>query len=218
MLTLSGNQTFTGATAINGGEVKLNGSAYNSAFTLTGGSLSGNATVSSLIVGNGGTLSPGNSPGITVASAVTFESGGTLLWQINNASGTAGANPGWDLVSVSGALAINATSSNKFTILLQTLNAFDASAAAANFISGENYTFVFANAGSITGFDPTKFAFDMSGVVGLTGTWAVIQYNNSLDLVYTGLAVPEPSTYAMLAGGAVLIFAFWRRRRISSRM
>ena len=214
MLTLSGNQTFSGNTSISGGEVKLNGSAPNSAFTLLGGVLSGNATVSTLTVGSGGVIAPGNSPGtLTVSGNSTLVGGGSFQWQINDAAGTAGGSLGWDLLGVSGALAITATSNSKFTITLQTLDAFDASGAAANFLTGANYTFAFVNAGSISGFDATKFAFDTSGIVGLNGTWAVAQAGNSLNLVYTGgLPVPEPSTYAIVAGGTALLFTIWRRR------
>jgi hypothetical protein len=40
-----------------------------------------------------------------------------------------------------------------------------------------------------------------------------ISLDNSGDTILVLEVVPEPSTYALLLGGAVLGYAFWRRRK-----
>ena len=71
------------------------------------GSLGG-VTVSS--VGSGPSfISPGNSPGNAFTTTQTWGTGGSYIWEINDFSGSAGLNPGWDLLTLSGALTISAT-------------------------------------------------------------------------------------------------------------
>jgi hypothetical protein len=64
--------------------------------------------------------------------------------------------------------------------------------------------------GGITGFDAAKFGLDLASFQNpFSGTWAVTNAGNDLFLTYT--AVPEPSTYALLALGGAALWA-WRRR------
>ncbi|MGE6791666.1 autotransporter domain-containing protein [Pseudomonas guineae] len=79
-LTLSGTNTYSGATLVNGGLLTVNGSIANSAVTLSsGGRLGGTGTFGSMIV-NDGVLAPGNSIGtqtvngnLTLSGASTYE-------------------------------------------------------------------------------------------------------------------------------------------------
>jgi autotransporter-associated beta strand protein len=220
VLTFTGTGTFTGATTVTGGGLKINGSIAQSPVTVTNsGVLSGAGTVGNLTIGGGGVLSPGNSPGtLTVNGNATFGGGGNTIWQINQAtSGTAGGNPGWDLVNITGTLTITATSVSPFVFKLQSLNlAGDAAGSATGFNPGQSYSFLTAaTTGGISGFSASAFTIDTSGFQNsFTGTWSLEQIGNNLDVVYTVSAVPEPSTYAALLGAAALGAAFLFRRRV----
>jgi autotransporter-associated beta strand protein len=98
-LILSGVNSYTDTTDVNGGTLVVNGSIASSSLTRVnnGGTLAGTGTVGNTQVNNGGTLAPGNSPGtITVQGNLAFQSGAFYLVQLNpttasfaNVSGTA---------------------------------------------------------------------------------------------------------------------------------
>ncbi|KZD20616.1 hypothetical protein A4A58_17915 [Tardiphaga robiniae] len=99
--------TYSGATAVNGGTLSINGSILNSAVTVNaGGTLGGNGTVGNTIF-NGGTLSPGNSIGqLTVQGNLALSSAATYMVEVSttgsdrtNVTGT--ANLGGAKVSAS---------------------------------------------------------------------------------------------------------------------
>jgi autotransporter-associated beta strand protein len=212
-LTLSGVNTYSGPTAINAGQVHLTGSAASSAFTInSGGTLSGTGTLGALTVASGGTLSPGASPGTLAAGATTFAGGGGYRWEINNATGAAGTN--WDLLSVSGALTITATSGNPFTLSLVSLTPGNDAGTLINFNAAQNSSYTIATAsGGIVGFDAGDISINTGSFTNtVNGTWSLSAIGNNLNLVYTTTAIPEPSTYAALAGVLMLAFAAHRRR------
>jgi uncharacterized protein with beta-barrel porin domain len=87
-LTLSGINTYTGPTMIDGGVLSVNGSIVTSSLTTVnaGGTLGGNGVVGNTLV-NGGTLSPGNSIGLlTVQGNLTFTAGATYLVEASPAN------------------------------------------------------------------------------------------------------------------------------------
>lgn len=67
------------------------------------------------------TYSPGTSPGTGVFPSLEFNGGQDYLWEINKWGGTAGADPGWDLLRSTGALTINASVANPFIIRVASL-------------------------------------------------------------------------------------------------
>jgi outer membrane autotransporter protein len=100
-LTLSGANTYTGATSLNAGGLVVNGSLA-SAVTVNDGFLGGTGSVAGLTV-NGGILAPGNSIGtLTVNGNYIHNAGGTYQVEINaagqsdrtNVTGTATLNGG----------------------------------------------------------------------------------------------------------------------------
>ena len=99
-LILTGNSTYSGATAVNGGMLSVNGSIGNSAVTVNGGAtLGGNGTVGTTLVGNGGAIAPGNSVGtLTVRNSLTFGSGSNYLVEVGTTADrtnvVAGTGPG----------------------------------------------------------------------------------------------------------------------------
>jgi outer membrane autotransporter protein len=106
-LTLTGNNTYSGATTVSGGTLLVNGSSANSAVTIgSGGTLGGSGTVGSTTVQSGGTLAPGNSPGLlTVAGNLTLNAGSVTRMEIDGA--TRGTQ--YDAIDVTGTATLAGT-------------------------------------------------------------------------------------------------------------
>jgi autotransporter-associated beta strand protein len=104
---LTGVNTYTGATSVFAGALQVNGAlAPVSAVTVSGSSavLGGTGTVGAVTVLNGGTISPGNSPGILHTGPVTWGAGSVYRAELN------GPNPGsgYDQLQVSGTADLSA--------------------------------------------------------------------------------------------------------------
>jgi hypothetical protein len=163
-----------------------------------------------------GTLAPGHSPGtLTVDGNTTWNGGATYLWEINDANGAAGS--AYDLVSIFGTLTLAATPESKFKLSLASLTAGNEAGTLAGFDAAQDYTYTIASAsGGILGFDAGKFTIDSSGFTNALagGLWSLAVTGNDLTLNFAAAsAVPEPSTYAALAGLGALGLALYRRRR-----
>ena len=187
-LNLMAANTFTGPTTVNTGKLLVNGStdAGSAATILAGATLGGSGTVSGT-VDNSGILSPGNSPGTLNTGAVTWESGGSYQFEINNATGTEGADPGWDLLNISGSLTVAATSGSPFTIQVTSL-AGSSAGSAANFDKTQAYSWRIATAsGGVSGFAASKFAIDDSLFQNAKGggLFSVTQSGNNVYLNFT---------------------------------
>jgi autotransporter-associated beta strand protein len=245
--TLNGTNTYSGATSITAGTlviagtgsinntsgVALNGATaalrYNSSTNLTqtltwtqgrlegtnwGGSLGG------LTVGTNQILSPGNSPGTAATSSQTWAGGGTYVWELNNATGTAGTDPGWDLITGTGALTITATSGSKFNINITSLTLGNVAGDAANFSSATNYNWLLADfTGAIT-FDAAAFALNTSGFSNaFTGTFDIargdaVGIGGDASQLYITYTIPEPSTAILVSLVLTAAVIFRRRARI----
>src|SRR5579883_1087563 len=84
---LTGNNSYTGATTVDGGTLSVNGAITSSATTVNaGGVLGGNGSVADVTV-NGGALAPGNSIGtLTVQGNLVFTTAASYIVQISGAS------------------------------------------------------------------------------------------------------------------------------------
>jgi autotransporter-associated beta strand protein len=236
-LTLTGTNTYGGGTAINGGTLVAGASSAFGAggITVTGGKLSVASAViltnsltlnagatlagtgtfgSSVTVGSNVHLSPGNSPGLMNFSAgLTVMNGGVFDLEVQSAS--AGAGIGYDTITVSGgALDLSSVSAGGFTLKLISLNLSGGAGAVSDFSNTSAYSWTIFSTAGITQFAANKFALDLAGFSNDLGggSFSVSQSGNNVLLNFT--AVPEPSTYVLLAlglGSAGL--AAWRRQR-----
>jgi hypothetical protein len=210
---------------INEGDVIANLDIAGDVILKNGGGLAGNANVNGLVkVGGGGRLLPGNSPGTLTAASAEWSGGGTYVWEINSGNGTAGqVSGGWDLMDVTGVLAITATLSNPFVIDINTLTLGNVAGNMANFDQYQNYSWTIATAAEgITGFNASAFTLDKTHFTNaydnVYGIFSVALSGNSKDvnLVYTysGPPIPEPSTWALLAGAGLVLAWKFRRRKV----
>jgi MYXO-CTERM domain-containing protein len=193
-LTLSGNNTYTGATTVEQGKLVVSGS-INSATTVqsgatidingtvggaltvnSGGTVSGSGTITGLATLNSGaTINPGNSPGTqSYTGGFVWSAGADYNWQIYNAAGTAGSSNGWDLIAVSGGAwdITGLSSGNKFDINLWSLSGIspDANGSAINFSSATPYTWEILTYTSLAGtFTTDLFNINVAANNGTSG-------------------------------------------------
>lgn len=236
-LEVQGGASLAGNSTVNsGGTLDANGSLGGTVSVQSGGTLSGSGSVGATTIADGGTISPGNSPGtLSLTNGLTWSAGGNYNWQIYNASGTAGASNGWDLLAVSGGAwdITGLNSGNPFDINLWSLSGIspDVNGAATNFDNTQNYTWEILTYTSLNGtFNSNLFAINTSANNGTSGfanslgggTFSLAVDGDSLNLLFTAAAgpapVPEPGTWAaaaVLAGAAGYIR--WRRRKAEPR-
>jgi MYXO-CTERM domain-containing protein len=175
-----------------------------------GGTLGGTGNISGAVaVNSGGTLAPGNGPGIIHTGAVTLNSGGTYSVDINGGSTIAanGAGTLYDQTIVNGNINLNGGN------LSLTLGATPLAIGDKFFIALSNGTVsgTFANTtggGTIYTQGPDVFLvnyFDSGG-----------DGSNLNDISLTVSAIPETSTW--LAGALALVaIGFMQRRRFAKR-
>ena len=139
---------------------------------------------------SGGLLSPGNSPGLlTVTGNLTLQPSSVLLMEL----GGLVEGVSYDSLEIGGSLtmngALNVVLVNGFAPMSgATFNLFDGSSIGGTFASVSLPTLA-------NGLSWNSSALYSTGIISVTGT-----------------AVPEPATYAVLAGLAALGLAAWRKR------
>jgi autotransporter-associated beta strand protein len=113
-------------------------------------------------------------------STLTLEGGGGYTWEVANVTGIAGFD--WDLITVdggSGAAPITANATNQFTIYI--------SGNPTGWNTNNSTSWNIIDWGTVTNFDATAFAVDITGFTGTApiGTWAVSNTGGYLSLDYT---------------------------------
>jgi fibronectin-binding autotransporter adhesin len=207
VLELTGTNTYTGATTVNAGTLLINGnmsSATGAVAVNSGGTLGGSGTLGGAVtVNSGGTISAGNSPGVLTVASLNLESGSSSVFEL--AGTTRGTQ--YDGINVGGALDFDGTLSLAFTNVSAFSNSdvFDlfnfSTSSTGDFqslVSTGFYAGTWSKAGEIWSFTSGGQLLSFSETTG--------------DLTFS--AVPEPSTYAMLAMGLGALL--WLRRRSST--
>lgn len=102
-LTLTGSNTFTGATNVNAGTLAVNGSIASAVNVANAAILGGAGTINGLVtVAGGGILAPGNSPGtLTMTSGLSLADSSVLNFEFSATDTTVGGGIN-DLVVVTG--------------------------------------------------------------------------------------------------------------------
>ncbi len=194
-LTLTGAHTYTGATTVSAGTLIVNGSLANTAVTVSDFSqLGGAGTFGGLVTLAGGRLSPGNSAGtLTFANGLTLEADTSIDFELGATSDLLRISGGVLTGPASGQVYLNLADSGGFAA--NTYELFNFSGATLNDFSTDDFVL-----GSwIEGYD---YAFNLTG--------------SSLQLVVTASAIPEPDTYALLAGMFMLVACLIRRRPLAA--
>ncbi len=223
-VTLSGANTYSGGTTVSAGRLLVNGTLGNSAVTVgNAATLGGNGVIgSSVTVLSGGTLSPGNSPGLLTIGSLDLQLGSTTLMQIigsATAAGTAGADYDSILISSPGGLGYGGALNLDFANL-------------ADFLVGTSFN-LFSFTGSTIGHFASVFTTGSGSYSGLSftgnnGVWTSPLLGNNQQLTFTegtGLlsisagsaSVPEidpnsfGSAFALLIGSLGLLERSVRR-------
>jgi fibronectin-binding autotransporter adhesin len=126
-LTLSGTNTYTGATSVTAGTLNVTGRVAGVGVA-SGATLTGNGTVGSTTIASGGTLTPGNGSGpgtLSVSGNLSLASGATYVDAVTPTA--------TNLTSVSGAASVNGN--------------FTASFASGTYTVGQRYTVLTASSG-----------------------------------------------------------------------
>ena len=214
ILTLSGTNTYTGATSVTAGGLKMNGTLASSAVTIANtATLSGTGTFSSGTVTVNGTHSPGNSPGLQTFNNLTYGSGAAINWELaGNTTSSPGSN--FDKIVATGTLDFGTAAT--FNPIFN--GAGSAVSWSDTFWSSNQQWLVYTSAtlSNFNGLSLSGTNWQDSG-----GQWLLdVHSNASFNLTAVGndvylnySAVPEPSTYAALAGVAAFGLVAWRRRQ-----
>lgn len=242
-LILSGTNTFSGSTSIQGGTMEsLSSSALgtgsvevasggilrasanvtNAVTVLSAGVIEGSGGVGALSINSGGNLSPGAAIGILSATSLAPKGGSSLTWQVRDVG--AGLGVGFDGLSVSGATDFSQAGrvGGKITLKVVSLSGNSSVGTPTSFSKSSRYSFSIIDSGSFTFGSNANlsdiFNIDVSDFRYDDGSMSSaslwnLEYDAGSTMV-TLTAVPEPSSYALGLSALGLLAAYVRRRRV----
>ena len=213
-LVFTGANTYPKPTIVSQGALLVNntsGSGTGSGtVTVSSGATFGGSGAITGTVDLSGTLAPGaTGPGMLTTADETWEGGSSYTWEINRAggTGTAGANPGWDQVNITGGLNINANSGSPFTINITSLTSGNTPGPVSDFSKTASYTWSIAHtATGIAAFDPTAFVLNTASFANNVGSGTFSITNNATDilLVFTSATPSGPTISNLHVSGTSL--------------
>ena len=105
----------------------------------------------------------------------TWTPGAEYLWEVNDADATPGADPGWDLINITGALRITATAANKFRIRVTSLTLANAAGNATDFNSANWFSWrIVSTTTGIQNFSRDVIDIDTTGFTNPLGSGSFV--------------------------------------------
>jgi len=190
--------SYNGTTIVNAGTLSVTGSTAASATTVgSGGTLTGTGTVGAVTLNSGGLLGAGTgtaTAGTLSGSTLTINGTSGYSFTIANITGSGGtAGTDYDQIALSGALTLNNSAANPFTLSLY--------GTPTGWSGDSSYNWDFLTAASQTGFSAGNFTTDFTnfGIAShlRTGNWSISNpTGGTLRLTYTAAPAITSTTSA----------------------
>ncbi len=204
---LTGTNTYTGGTSVNGGRLLVDGTHTGGGLYAinAGGTLGGTGTLSADVqVNTGGHLAPGASAGAFTIGNLTMN-GGQLDFELG------GTTPGsYDVLHVAGTATLGSG-----TIAVTRLDNYMPVLGSTYFVltSDDTITSFFDGLANGDIFLSDKFLWQIRYNVNASTSDFTSGSGTDIALMAMATTIPEPSTYLLLALGALALWPVLRRRK-----